>query len=119
MARHSGVTGLDRIFKNMELVEKNFRQDVYRNLEIFAAYIENYAKDHRPWTDRTGNARRSLTGTTAKVGVNNILTVLAIGVDYGVYLELSNGGRWRVILPTVLANREKYLTIIKTTQLRT
>lgn len=77
-----------------------------------AAEMENYGKENRPWTDRTGNARRSITGTHA-IEKNNIRAVLAIGVDYGVYLELSNGGKYRIVWPTIQQHRQKFLNYLK------
>jgi hypothetical protein len=64
---------------------------------------ENYAKQTAPWTDRTGNARNSITGSGPITEDGTIKTALAIGMFYGLYLELSNGGRYRVVWPVIEA----------------
>lgn len=85
-----------------------------------AAQMEAYAKQHRPWTDRTGNARRTMEGvcgwdsiapetksTASLLRVRNAgkKDVFAVGVEghmpYSVFLELSYGQRYAILLPTV------------------
>lgn len=63
---------------------------------------ESQAKRNAPWTDRTGNARKSITGSGPEVTPTNMRAALAIGMYYGVFLELSNGGKYRIVWPTVL-----------------
>ena len=62
------------------------------------------AKQNAPWTDRTGNARSGLFGTAERDVAQRIVTIyLSHGatLDYGQYLELSNGGRYAVIMRTI------------------
>jgi len=65
---------------------------------------EQEAKRNAPWTDRTGNARNSLTG--AYLGNQNgvISAVLYGGMHYSIWLELCNQGRYRIIWPTIEAS---------------
>lgn len=64
--------------------------------------MERYAKEHRPWTDRTGNARRTLEGRSERQGA-----VYRIGIaghmEYSPFLELSHGQRFAILYPTVNA----------------
>ena len=62
---------------------------------------ENTAKNTAPWTDRTGNARNSITGSGPTVSSDRIRTALSIGVHYGKYLELCNFGKYRIVWPTL------------------
>jgi len=65
--------------------------------------LEDYAKQHRPWTDRTGNARQSLFSVSELAG--EIVTIyLSHGMEYGVFLELCNSGQYAIIMPTLEAN---------------
>lgn len=64
--------------------------------DIGAKKVENYAKEHRPWTDRTGDARRRLTAKSYREE-NLLIIELAHGVPYGVYLELANAGKYAII----------------------
>lgn len=65
-----------------------------------ALKMQNYAKTHRKWTDRTGMARATLNGY-----VENLQNVIRInishGVSYGVYLELCNEKKYAILNETV------------------
>ena len=65
-----------------------------------AGDLEIYAKQNRPWTDRTGNARRSLQGVYDHSG--SLCTVgIEGGMPYSVFLELGFDGRYAILAPTV------------------
>lgn len=68
--------------------------------ETAAKDFESYAKSHRPWTDRTGEARRRLNGYTEKVS-NGVRICIAHGVSYGIYLEFAHEKRYAILEPTV------------------
>lgn len=75
--------------------------------EAFSAYaqtsalkLQNYAKKHRKWTDRTGHARQRLTGKSYPVSKGYELS-LSHGVDYGIWLELAHEKRFAIIDPTI------------------
>lgn len=65
-----------------------------------AAEMEAYAKTNAPWQDRTGAARASLSATVEETGPIGTI-VLSHGVDYGIWLEVANGGRFAIIAPTI------------------
>lgn len=76
-------------------VEERARQIVDNNF----IQAEGYAKEKAPWTDRTGDARRSI--QSADLSQPGMLSFwLYIGVEYGVWLELANQGKYRILLPT-------------------
>lgn len=61
---------------------------------------ENHARQTAPWTDRTGNARRSIASVDdSQPGI--VRYHLIIGVDYGIWLEVSNQGKYRILVPTM------------------
>ena len=62
--------------------------------------MENWAKENAPWTDRTGDARERLHATVEETGPIGTI-VLAHGVDYGLWLEIANGGRFSAIAPAI------------------
>jgi hypothetical protein len=62
--------------------------------------MQDYARTHAPWTDRTGNARRGLFSFAEK-GDDSVVLYLSHTVDYGIYLEISFGGRYQIIVPTI------------------
>jgi hypothetical protein len=106
------LTGLDTVNKNLRVLVGKWEEKAGTAMEIVAANLEQYGKQHRPWTDRTGNARASITGSSAEID-NGYETALAIGVNYGKYLETSFGGKYAIVWPTMNANRKKMLETIK------
>lgn len=111
----------------------NYGDKVLVAVQAVAAYVgeqmQNQARANAPWQDRTGNARSGLfyavdgfglnpivgqlgnitiedTGATVSVSGDRDHLVIALGhtMYYGRYLELSNGGRYAVVMSTVEAN---------------
>lgn len=58
--------------------------------------LQNFAKENRRWTDRTGSARQRLTGSAGKID-EGYRIYLAHGVDYGIWLELAHEKRFSII----------------------
>lgn len=65
-----------------------------------ALQLQNYAKEHRRWTDRTGHARQRLTGYVGKISFG-YRVYLAHGVDYGIWLELAHEKKYSIIPETI------------------
>lgn len=68
--------------------------------EQSALQLQNYAREHRKWTDRTGQARQRLTGTSHKIA-NGYRLELAHGVDYGIWLEMAHERKYSIIPETI------------------
>ena len=68
--------------------------------ETSALKLQNYARQHRRWTDRTGQARQRLTGDVL-IMANGYRLRLAHGVDYGIFLELAHEKRFAIIQETI------------------
>jgi hypothetical protein len=80
--------------------------------EYVGAHMQNEARQNAPWEDRTGNARTGLFGTVVQEAAQEIVEIyLSHGhtVFYGKFLELSHGGKYAIIMPTI----EKYLPELK------
>ena len=69
----------------------------------WAGTMEDYAKSHAPWTDRTGHARQSLHGGVDTDGGQFVL-YLSHGVEYGIWLELAHGRNYAIVGPTADAH---------------
>ena len=75
----------------------------------WAATLETEMKNSAPWTDRTGNARQTLTARKEPAGRDAVAIVLRHGMEYGIYLEgftpegweTAQGGRFAIIGPTI------------------
>ena len=107
-----GSVGFDEIITNIGLLEQRIEDRAEWAGRLTGSQMQSYAKQNRPWTDRTGVARASLSGTSEKQG-DRIRVVLSIGPYYGVFLELANGGKWRIIVPTVNRYRQTLLDNLK------
>lgn len=59
--------------------------------------MREYAQKNRRWTDRTGYAKMLLQSVVATVGKKEIQSIVAHGVDYGVYLEYSFNRRYAIL----------------------
>lgn len=68
--------------------------------ENAALSLQNYARQKARWTDRTGNARQRLTGTSLPL-INGYKLQLAHGVDYGKWLELAHERKYAIIEETI------------------
>lgn len=76
------------------------RQGVEAIALKWAPTIQNWMRDNASWTDRTGNARQSLHTEVTQL-TNEIVLLMAHGVDYGVHLELGFSGRYAIIGPAL------------------
>ena len=112
MASSVKVSGVEDVLAKLARVKVNTLRAVDVQMGALANDMENYAKDHRTWTDRTGDARRSINGSSGTSG-GSIKSVLSIGVFYGKYLELSNGGKYRIIKPTMDSHRAEFKRRLK------
>lgn len=73
---------------------------VFAFAEQGALKMQNYAKEHRRWTDRTAHARQRLTGSVETVSTGYKI-IIAHGVDYGLWLELANEKKYAIIPETL------------------
>lgn len=97
--------GLDLDLKAIEQALREFaersEQAITTLCETGALEMESYAKMHRPWTDRTSQARQRLKGTVEHNQETEWTIVLSHGVDYGVFLEFAHEKRFAIIYPTI------------------
>lgn len=76
--------------------------------ETSAKNLEQYAKTHRKWTDRTNRARLGLTGYV-KQSEKGYIIYLAHTVDYGLWLEFAHEKRFAILEPTIRLQGPKVL----------
>lgn len=73
----------------------------------WSAILTNELKQNAPWSDKTGNARQGLYSaveppTPAQVtGLIELIISHGAAVDYSIFLELANAGRFAIIGPTL------------------
>lgn len=90
----------DQLISTLQGAENRARLAVRMYCAEGAKKFENYAKQNRPWTDRTGHARQRLKGYTEEHGTK-IRICIAHGVDYGKSLEYEHERRYAILEPTV------------------
>ena len=66
-----------------------------------AQQLRSYMQINRPWTDRTGEAKRRLNATVSQESEDVIRITLAHGVDYGIWLEVAHERKYAIIGPTI------------------
>lgn len=103
--------------RNMEAYSRQVMDAVNKVMTFFAAAVETYAKENAGWTDRTALARNGLRGYTSDAPAEGypleelaeevVALYLSHQMDYGIYLELANEGRYAIILPTLEAHYGK------------
>lgn len=84
------------------------KASVYRGMVNAAPEAEEHMKETRPWADITGNARRGLKVEVTRETDTKTVATFFHQVGYGIYLELSHGGRYAVIVPTVYWSVPKF-----------
>lgn len=85
--------------RDMNKFGDQIKNVVFTLLDSKFEEMVNYAKENAVWVDRTGNARRSI----AKEDFSNgdvAKFYLVIGVDYGIWLEIANAGKYAILEPT-------------------
>lgn len=125
MAEYSRSIRLDAdtVLNNLKLLRKRNQEAVLAHAQMMCKQrIEPYAKEHAPWRDRTGNARRTLNAKAEFDGriVKKVSISLSHGVWYGYRLETWFNKRYQIIWPTIrdlgpeiLASYNGYLNRLK------
>ena len=94
------VYGVDEVVKNLEKTLVQVKDAAGTAVQITAAQAVVYAKQNAPWTDRSGDARRSIHMESSDNGMG---AYVGIGMFYGKYLETNYGGRYRIVDPAVFS----------------
>lgn len=93
--------GVTQINANLDIYARKIHDAMLGVANYFAPVLETEAKNNAPWTDRTGNARQGLSGFAEDVSQTVVEIYLVHRMNYGIWLELKNSGRYAVILPTM------------------
>lgn len=91
---------LDSLIEGLSRFDEKADKAVKMFAETAAATLEADAKQNRPWTDRTGDARKRLKGYIESIP-NGYKIILAHGVDYGLWLEVAKDGMYGIVKKTI------------------
>lgn len=94
------MEGSDEVIRNLNNWAKRQRAASLALAENWGGQLEGRAKTNAPWADRTSNARNGLFGSVED-GNDAILIRLSHSIEYGVFLELANDGRFAILKPTI------------------
>lgn len=94
------VTDLTELEKGIAMIDRKADLAVRAFAETNAKAMESDAKEQAKWTDRTGQARKTLRGYVEELPTGYRL-ILAHGVSYGIWLELAHEQRFAIVEPIV------------------
>lgn len=76
------------------------RATVYALLQSYVPRMESWMKANAVWDDQTGNARQSLWADVKQL-TNQTILWFGHGMEYGIWLEIANSGRYSVLSPAL------------------
>lgn len=91
------MQGLDSVLKNLKGFTPKLRRALQADSLVIAANMERWAKENSIWTDRTSHARLFITANVQWKNTNELMVSISHNVDYGVYLELCNEGKYAIL----------------------
>jgi hypothetical protein len=80
-----------------DIRRRQIESGVKRVAERNAAKIEEWMRSNAVWQDRTGDARRELKAEIIDISGKAVTVLLRHGVDYGLWLEVANAGRYAIL----------------------
>lgn len=115
-------SGLVRLSNNCRAVKPDYEKVINAFMELTAVQGEAQMKAKAPWRDSFGNRDDRVPGA-ARAGLNTATNLAAThktirfshGVDYGIWLEISNHGKDQIIMPTVAAMGKKLMKNLRGT----
>lgn len=100
----------DTLSANLDHTDAEIMAEVESHAVELAVRILEYAKQNAPWDDRTGDARRML-DVDVEQDAETIVIQLYHQVEYGLWLELIQSGRFAIIMPTLEKFADEAFTI--------
>ncbi|CAM3004691.1 hypothetical protein HAHI6034_10885 [Hathewaya histolytica] len=89
--------GIEEAIGNLKRFTSKLRAALFLDAQNIAANMERWAKANAKWIDRTSDARQFLKATVQWKNSNELMIAMSHHVDYGVYLELCNEGRYAIL----------------------
>lgn len=81
----------------------------HESFSLAETQLEDAARDRAIWEDRTGDARAGLTAQALKPYDGMVQMLLFHTVEYGIWLELIQNGRFAVIMSTLEAEAPRII----------
>lgn len=90
----------DTLTPGIDGIPKKLDRGLVAVTEFHATRAEAYMRANAPWTDRTTNARNGLNAVAVHAPLRHVI-VCHHTMPYGIWLEVANGGKYRIIIPTI------------------
>mgnify|MGYP000925125239 CR=1 FL=1 len=103
------MNGLDTVMKNLKEFTPKLKAALLLDAQVIAAEMEIWSKDNAAWTDQTTHARQFLKATVKWTNTNTLMVALSHGVDYGIYLELANEGKYAILERSIQEFAPKFI----------
>ena len=91
------IENLDKLENDLINLVKKLKIALELDSKNIAATMEQYAKNNARWTDRTGHARQFIRSNVEWQNTNKLLISISHHVDYGIWLELANEGKYAIL----------------------
>lgn len=89
-----------QVIKGLVQAEQKTRAAALAYAKAAGAKMVAYAKQNRPWEDRSHNARDTIDSEAKWIG-DVCIVELRGNMSYSVYLEMAMEKRWAILWPTV------------------
>lgn len=114
--------GLVKMADNCRAVKPDFEKVIDAFMTVAAVEGEERMKEKAPWRDGDGNrddrvpgeARASLF-TATDLASSHKTILFSHGVDYGIWLEIKNHGKYQIIMPTIAVMGRKLMKNLRGT----
>lgn len=101
-------SGLVRLRRNVQDVKPDYEKVVDAFMTLTAVAGQERMREKAPWNDSRGHHKDRVPGaaraglfTVANLEGNHKSILFSHGVDYGIWLEISNNGKDQIIMPTI------------------
>ncbi len=101
----SRLQGVEGVQSRLEMLKASSWERLWNVLQYLALQLQSEMRTKAPWTDRTGNARRALQVIPDNSNAPSAYRLIFTSqIDYGIWLEIKNNGRYAIIWKTVTGN---------------
>lgn len=103
----------ENLLDQLEEYRRRTPQQILSGGAVIADKLENIAKRNAPWTDRTGNARRTMEGFQGFQDADHYHIGIRGNMPYSYQLERWYNRRYAILMPTMVAQKPHILDDIK------
>jgi hypothetical protein len=95
--------------RNLATLDERIDRFIKTDLKVAASRGEAVMKSAHPWKNRTGDAEAGLWADADSHGHGQYQLYMGHGVEYGIYLEKSNGGKFQIVMPTLVETARAFM----------